>query len=86
MTEKMRITIPEMSWPNPHYGNETEAEFSLGRRLCFGGHKNLSEEDVLYIASVLSAYKQLFSKTTKQRNFIFKEIKAALKKSQDGNQ
>lgn len=84
MTEKLTISIPEMAWPNPNYGNENEVGFSLSRRMCFGGHKNLSEQEVMYISSVLTAYKELFSKTKKQRDFIFKEIAAELKKSQNG--
>lgn len=79
MKEKMTISIPEMAWPNPLWGNETKDEFSLSRKLCFGGHKNLSEQEVMYISSVLSAYQELFSKTKKQRDFIFNEIKKKLK-------
>lgn len=83
---KLTISIPEMAWPNPDYGNETETEFSLSRKMCFGGHKNLSEQEIMYISSVLSAYKELFSKTKKQRDFIFTEIAAELSNRFERNQ
>ena len=74
----MTISIPEMAWPNPEYGIETEEEFSLERRFRY----KMTDEEMNYIASVLAAYRALFTKTQKQRDFIFREIKKELREYQ----
>ena len=78
MSDEVRViaggkfaVFDDMTWPVP--GEEVaDIEWRLRH-----SHAELSTEDRLFVASVLSAYRQMFEDTVKKRNSVVRNLRQA---------
>lgn len=67
------------NWPAPFSG-EGSAMGDLNHKLRYSAHEYITREDLLYAASIISAYRELINMPARERASIIADIRSALAK------